>query len=62
MIGLKCNKCGFVNNAEFNIHLINGNSPKKEAVHSCRQCGQVVTKKIRNHKIIIESRLPLGRI
>jgi hypothetical protein len=29
MIGLKCNKCGFVNNAEFNIHLINENSAKK---------------------------------
>ena len=62
MIGLKCNKCGFVNNAEFQIYISGEESGKKEAIHSCKQCGQMVTKKIRNYKTIIEGRLPLGKI
>ena len=62
MIGLKCHKCGFLNNAEFQIYITGEGSGKKEAIHSCKNCGHVVTKKIRIHKIIIENRLPLGRI
>jgi predicted nucleic-acid-binding Zn-ribbon protein len=39
MIGLKCNKCGFVNNAQFQIYVTGEESGKREAIHSCKQCG-----------------------